>query len=120
MSGAGAFESIALYGSAEQEPEALMLTTGALGAEFVAGNLRDIRFDGVEVIRAIGYIVRDKDWGTYAPVLSTQRRARLWRAVGPKPRRGKLASRRDRPEPCRANRGGRDADPSAVCDRTSR
>jgi hypothetical protein len=42
----------------------------ALSAEFVAGNLRDIRFDGAEVIRAIGYIVRDKDWGTYAPVLS--------------------------------------------------
>jgi D-apionolactonase len=70
MTGAGAWESIALYGSAEQEPEALVLTAGALSAEFVAGNLRDIRFDGVEVLRAIGYIVRDKDWGTYAPVLS--------------------------------------------------
>jgi D-apionolactonase len=70
MSGGDAVESVALYGSAEQEPEALLLTAGALSAEFVAGNLRDIRFDGLEVIRAIGYIVRDKDWGTYAPVLS--------------------------------------------------
>ena len=65
-----ASDSLVLYGSAEAEPKALVLTAGALSAEFVAGNLRDIRFEGVEVIRAIGYIVRDKDWGTYAPVLS--------------------------------------------------
>ena len=70
MSVSDAVESVALYGSAEQEPEPLLLTAGALSAEFVAGNLRDIRFDGLEVIRAIGYIVRDKDWGTCAPVLS--------------------------------------------------
>jgi hypothetical protein len=70
MSRVGPSDAIALYGSAEPEPEALALSAGALSAEFVAGNLRDIRFDGVEMIRAIGYIVRDKDWGTYAPVLS--------------------------------------------------
>jgi hypothetical protein len=63
-------EREACYGSAEPEPETLLLCAGALTAELVAGNLRDIRFDGVEVIRAIGYIVRDKDWGTYSPALS--------------------------------------------------
>ncbi len=58
------------YGSPLPEPEALILTAGALSAELIAGNLRDIRFGDVEVIRAIAYIVRDKDWGTYAPVIS--------------------------------------------------
>jgi D-apionolactonase len=32
--------------------------------------LRHIRFGGVEVIRAISYIVRDKDWGTYSPAIT--------------------------------------------------
>jgi D-apionolactonase len=85
MSGAGASESVVLYGAAEREPEAMVLTAGGLSAElFVAGNLRDIRFDGVEVIRAVGYIVRDEDWGTYAPVLSnleTRREAGSFRVT---------------------------------------
>ena len=63
-------DRIACFGTAEPEPEALILAAGALTVELVAGNLRDIRFDGAEVLRAIGYIVRDKDWGTYALVLS--------------------------------------------------
>jgi D-apionolactonase len=63
-------EREACYGSAEPEPETLLLCAGALTAELVAGNLRNIRFDGVEVIRGIGYIVRDMDWGTYSPALS--------------------------------------------------
>jgi D-apionolactonase len=50
-----------------------VLTAGALSAEFVGGNLRDIRFDGVEVIRAIGYTVRDRDLCTYAPNLSNMK-----------------------------------------------
>jgi D-apionolactonase len=70
MSGTDAEERIICFGSAEPEPGALRLTAGALTVELVAGNLRDIRFDGAEVLRAVAYIVRDKDWGTYAPVLS--------------------------------------------------
>ena len=31
------------------------------------GNLRTIRYDGIEVLRAISYLVRDRDWGTYSP-----------------------------------------------------
>jgi hypothetical protein len=70
MSGTDADDRITCFGSAEPEPETLRLTAGALTVELVAGNLRDIRFDGAEVLRAVAYIVRDKDWGTYAPVLS--------------------------------------------------
>jgi hypothetical protein len=36
----------------------------------VAGNLRAVRVGGVEIVRAIQYLVRDRDWGTLAPVLS--------------------------------------------------
>ena len=81
MSVTDAEDRITCYGSPEPEPEALILTAGALTVEFIAGNLRDIRFNGVEVLRAVGYIVRDKDWGTYAPLLSnlrTQREADLF------------------------------------------
>ena len=35
----------------------------------VEGNLRTISYDGLEVLRAISYVVRDKDWGTYSPVI---------------------------------------------------
>jgi hypothetical protein len=60
---------LALFGTAEPEPELRRLKAGPLSAELIAGNLRNIRFHGVEVLRAISFVVRDKDWGTYAPVL---------------------------------------------------
>lgn len=60
---------LALFGTAEPEPELRRLKAGPLSAELIAGNLRTIRFHGVEVLRAISFVVRDKDWGTYAPVL---------------------------------------------------
>ena len=34
------------------------------------GNLRDICFDGVEIVRAINYLARDASWGTFKPALS--------------------------------------------------
>ena len=37
---------------------------------FGAGGLRTIRYRGREVLRAIAYVVRDKDWGTYDPSIS--------------------------------------------------
>ncbi|WP_018389481.1 hypothetical protein [Ancylobacter sp. FA202] len=61
---------LALYGTAAPEPEVRILTAGPLSAELIEGNLRNIRFHGVEVLRAISFVVRDKDWGTYAPTLS--------------------------------------------------
>ncbi|SDI60557.1 hypothetical protein [Salipiger marinus] len=61
--------AVALYGTEEQVPPPRLLTAGPLSAELEAGNLRDIRFAGAEVLRAVSYIVRDKDWGTYSPTL---------------------------------------------------
>ncbi len=57
-------------GTEEPSPESIVLKAGALTADFVAGGLRTIRYQGREVLRAIAYVVRDKDWGTYHPAIS--------------------------------------------------
>ncbi len=54
-------------GTEEEAPESALLSAGALTADFVAGALRTIRYKGREVLRGIGYVVRDKDWGTDRP-----------------------------------------------------
>ena len=59
-----------LYGTAQAEPAPRLLRAGKLTAQLAGGNLRAIRYDGVEVLRAISYLVRDRDWGTYDPTLS--------------------------------------------------
>jgi hypothetical protein len=53
-----------LYGTEEKEPDAVRLSAGPLVAELVGGNLRTIRFSGLEVLRAVSFLVRDRDWGT--------------------------------------------------------
>lgn len=62
--------SIALYGTDEAVTPPRVLRAGRLSAELDAGNLRYIRWNGEEVLRAISFIVRDRDWGTYNPVIS--------------------------------------------------
>ncbi|GLK72959.1 hypothetical protein KHC23_05910 [Ancylobacter dichloromethanicus] len=57
------------FGTEEVVAAPRLLRAGALSAELVDGNLRAIRYAGREVLRAISYVVRDKDWGTYAPAL---------------------------------------------------
>ncbi len=59
--------AIALYGTEEEVAVPRILRAGKLTAELEAGNLRYIRWDGEEVLRAVSFIVRDRDWGTYAP-----------------------------------------------------
>lgn len=58
-----------LYGTHAVEAEPVRLSAGPLSADFLNGNLRGIRYGGIEVLRAIAYIVRDRDWGTYEPTL---------------------------------------------------
>ena len=62
--------SVALFGTEEEVPPPRVLRAGRLSAELEAGNLRYIRWDGEEVLRAVSFIVRDRDWGTYAPEIS--------------------------------------------------
>ncbi|MCF3640250.1 hypothetical protein LXM94_09735 [Rhizobium sp. TRM95111] len=62
-----------LYGTDEREPEAKPLRAGALSVDLIAGNLRTIRFRDVEVLRAVSFLVRDRDWGTCDAALSDLR-----------------------------------------------
>ncbi|MBX3540772.1 MAG: hypothetical protein KF735_24235, partial [Chelatococcus sp.] len=62
--------AVILFGTDEPVPPQRILKAGKLSAELDAGNLRHIRFGGVEIIRAISFIVRDHNWGTYNPVIT--------------------------------------------------
>jgi hypothetical protein len=60
-------DAFLIYGTREVEPQPIRLMAGKLTADLSGGNLRTITYDGVEVLRAVSYLVRDRDWGTYAP-----------------------------------------------------
>jgi D-apionolactonase len=62
--------SVRLFGTDQSVTPPRVLKAGPLTVELEAGNLRYIRFSGLEMIRAISFIVRDKNWGTYEPAIS--------------------------------------------------
>ena len=53
-----------------KESSVRFLKAGPLQVRFEHGNLRYVRYHGTEILRAISYVVRDRDWGTLSPVLS--------------------------------------------------
>ncbi|MEC5292264.1 hypothetical protein VSX64_16645 [Aurantimonas sp. C2-6-R+9] len=57
--------SVALTGTEEPVTPPRILRAGALSAELDNGNLRAIRYGWVEIIRAVSFLVRDRNWGTY-------------------------------------------------------
>ena len=59
-----------LYGSEEPPSAPRTLAAGPLQVLLDGGNLRSIRYGGVEILRGVYFLVRDTSWGTYAPVLS--------------------------------------------------
>jgi hypothetical protein len=61
---------IRLYGTDEPVEPLRILQAGPLMAEFEDGNLRHILYHGREMIRAVSFIVRDKNWGTYSPQIA--------------------------------------------------
>jgi D-apionolactonase len=63
--------AVMLAGTDQEVEPPRLLTAGKLTAELEAGNLRYIRYDGIEMIRAVSFIVRDKNWGTYNPEISS-------------------------------------------------
>ncbi|MBB4574547.1 hypothetical protein [Rhizobium lentis] len=66
-------DAFQLYGTRAGEKSPVRLTAGKLTADLADGNLRSIRYDGTEVLRAISYLVRDRDWGTYSPDITDLR-----------------------------------------------
>ncbi|MBY5672223.1 hypothetical protein HFO32_23490 [Rhizobium leguminosarum] len=63
-------DAFQLYGTRLVETPPVRLRAGKLDADLINGNLRTIRYDGTEVLRAISYLVRDRDWGTYSPEIA--------------------------------------------------
>ncbi len=51
-------------GTVEPAPQAIWLTAGPLRLSLTAGAVSGLFVNGVEVIRAIDYPIRDPDWGT--------------------------------------------------------
>jgi hypothetical protein len=60
---------IRLYGTERPIVPPRLLRAGDLTAELEAGNLRYFRFAGAEMIRAVSFIVRDKNRGAYDPAI---------------------------------------------------
>ncbi|TCG10036.1 hypothetical protein BZM27_00765 [Paraburkholderia steynii] len=58
------------YGTRQPVDQARHLQAGPWSARLIDGALHDIRYRDVEVIRAVAFLVRDKDWGTCRPALS--------------------------------------------------
>jgi D-apionolactonase len=59
--------AIALYGTSEPPLDEMPLQAGALSALFVGGALRNISLQGVEVIRGMYFLIRDRNWATVVP-----------------------------------------------------
>ncbi|MBY5796161.1 hypothetical protein [Rhizobium leguminosarum] len=66
-------DAFQLYGTHLVDPPPVRLRAGKLEADLANGNLRTISYDGTEVLRAISYLVRDRDWGTYSPEIADLR-----------------------------------------------
>ena len=62
--------AIALTGTEQPEAPGRVLSAGPMSVELDNGQLRYLKVNGVEVLRAIGFLVRDENWGTYTPAIS--------------------------------------------------
>ncbi len=63
-------QAIALYGTTEALPTRIELHAGAISATLENGALRWIRLDGVEALRGIAFLVRDRIWSTPSPAIT--------------------------------------------------
>ena len=62
--------AIALCGTEQPDVPGRVLTAGPLSVEFDNGQLRYLKVNGIEVLRAIGFLIRDENWGTATPAVS--------------------------------------------------
>src|SRR4029450_790544 len=62
--------ALKLLGTAVPDSKGKLLRAGPLSAVLDNGALRYVRLNDVEVLRAIAFLVRDENWGTFSPELS--------------------------------------------------
>lgn len=63
--------NVRLYGTEESPQVIRTFRAGALSVMFQYGSLRYVSLSGREAIRGISFVVRDEDWGTYLPRISS-------------------------------------------------
>jgi hypothetical protein len=66
---ARASRAIKLFGAAATDSKGRVLRAGPLSAVLDSGQLRYIRVNDTEVLRAIAFLVRDENWGTFTPAI---------------------------------------------------
>ena len=59
-----------LFGTTEPPPPRRTLRAGPLSAVLEAGQLRDVRWHDIEVLRGVAYLLRDAAWGTLPTTMS--------------------------------------------------
>src|SRR5271155_5224343 len=59
--------AVKLCGTEEVDAPTRRLAAGPLSVELENGQLRYVTFAGTEVLRAIAFLVRDENWGTFTP-----------------------------------------------------
>ncbi len=62
--------AIQLCGTEQPDVPGRLLRAGPIEVEFDNGQLRYLKVNGIEVLRAVGFLVRDENWGTYTPKIS--------------------------------------------------
>lgn len=70
MARSGVSRAVKLTGTETAEAKRQVFSAGDISVMFDAGGLRYLAYRGAEVLRGIAYLIRDKNWGTYAPVIS--------------------------------------------------
>src|SRR5262249_11907103 len=73
MKPAAPSRAIALCGTEQPDVAGRILTAGPMSVELDGGQLRYLTVRGVEGLRAVSFLVRDENWGTYAPAISELR-----------------------------------------------
>jgi hypothetical protein len=62
--------AIKLFGTTNIDSKGRILRAGPLSAVLDNGQLRYVRVNDIEVLRAIAFLVRDENWGTFTPEIS--------------------------------------------------
>jgi hypothetical protein len=65
--------AIKLFGTEVPDSKGRELRAGVLSAMLDNGQLRYVKLANVEALRAIAFLVRDENWGTYTPQISGQK-----------------------------------------------
>ncbi len=66
---AGDSLAIARYGTSSADPDLRDIGLGPLSFSWQAGALRWLRYGDIEIVRGIAAVLRDPQWGTFAPIV---------------------------------------------------